>query len=151
MPEPGRAPGHGPVAVVTDFGTLDVAEVLARCGYTVVTTRTIADYLRMIDTRYGAPGGLMMTIPALLRRQDMIRRYRCRLDEPGTCVTTFALARRPTKNSGNMASLTIYISMRALQRITRRKMIESGVECRLSRCGHNRQHQNRRQHSSGYI
>jgi len=72
----------------------------------------------------------------------MIYRHRSCFDQPGTRMTALALTGRTTKDTGDMATLTIHIPMGAFQRITGRKVIELGAECRLTRGWHNRQRHN---------
>ena len=122
------------MAVLTIIATNNVAGIFTGGRTAVMTGSASALHLVVIDTPHRRPGRFEMTVLTLTGGAYMVRRYRCRFDQPGLRVTAGALPRGALKHTPSMAPATINITMRTFQRPASREVVETGVERCLRVC-----------------
>ena len=106
-----RRPGKRRVAVLTIIAADNVAGILTGGSIAVVTGSARPLHLEVIDTPYGGPGRFKMTILALVAGAYMVRRNRCRPDQPRLRVTGGALPRGSLEYAPGMAAAAIDVTM----------------------------------------
>ena len=106
-----RRPGKRRVTVLTIVTADNVAGMFTGGSTAVVTSSARTLHLEVVDPPYGRPGGFKMTILALVGGAHMVRRNRCRPDQPCLRVTGGALPRGTLEYAPGMAAAAIDVTM----------------------------------------
>ena len=99
------------MAVLTIVTADNVAGMFTGGSTAVVTSSARTLHLEVVDPPYGRPGGFKMTILALVGGAHMVRRNRCRPDQPCLRVTGGALPRGALEYAPGMAAAAIDVTM----------------------------------------
>lgn len=120
-------PGECSMTIVANLAALQMRTMLAGRDDAIVATLAASDYRDVIDLEYIGPACSTMTVVAITRGADMLRRSRTGADFPADCVTIRALVRRAAKYSFQVTGIASDDRMGRIERKGGFIVIESSL------------------------